>query len=132
MPEHAGLWSPGRRALTIGLVLNVTIVASEALAVSTIMPIVAKDLGNNRDLYGWVFSGFFLGSLIGIVIAGALIDRGGLVRPFVLGLGLFSAGLVVGGLAPTMLVLVAGRGLPGAGAGAGARGCAPLAPAGGS
>ena len=27
-----GLWSPGRRALTIGLVLNVTIVASEALA----------------------------------------------------------------------------------------------------
>jgi MFS family permease len=118
MPEHAGLWSPGRRALTIGLVLNVTIVASEALAVSTIMPIVAKDLGNNRDLYGWVFSGFFLGDLIGIVIAGALIDRGGLVRPFVLGLGLFSAGLLVGGLAPTMLVLVAGRVLQGLGAGA--------------
>src|SRR5258705_12116412 len=118
MPEHAGLWSPGRRALTIGLVLNVTIVASEALAVSTIMPIVAKDLGNTRDLYGWVFSGFFLGRLIGIVIAGALIDRGGLVRPFVLGLGLFSAGLLVGGLAPTMLVLVAGRVLQGLGAGA--------------
>jgi MFS family permease len=118
MPEHAGLWSPGRRALTLGLVLNVTIVASEALAVSTIMPIVAKDLGNNRDLYGWVFSGFFLGDLVGIVIAGALIDRGGLVRPFVLGLGLFSAGLLVGGLAPTMLVLVAGRVLQGLGAGA--------------
>src|SRR5689334_14530822 len=36
--EADGLWSPARRALTIGLVLNVTIVASEALAVSTIMP----------------------------------------------------------------------------------------------
>jgi MFS family permease len=118
MPEHAGLWSPGRRALTIGLVLNVTIVASEALAVSTIMPIVSTDLaGSNRDLYGWVFSGFFLGSLIGIVIAGALIDRGGLVRPFVLGLGLFSAGLLVGGLAPSMPILVAGRILQGLGAG---------------
>ena len=118
MPEHAGLWSPGRRALTIGLVLTITLVASEALAVSTIMPIVATDLaGGNRDLYGWVFSGFFLGSLVGIVLAGALIDRGGLVRPFVLGLGLFSAGLLVGGLAPTMPILVAGRVLQGLGAG---------------
>ena len=119
MPESAGLWSPGRRALTLGLVLNVTIVASEAMAVSTIMPIVATDLaGGNRDLYGWVFSAFFLGSLIGIVLAGALIDRGGLVVPFVLGLGMFSAGLVVGGLAPTMPILVGARVLQGLGAGA--------------
>ena len=119
MPESAGLWSPGRRALTLGLVLNVTIVASEAMAVSTIMPIVATDLaGGNRDLYGWVFSAFFLGSLIGIVLAGALIDRGGLVLPFVLGLGMFSAGLLVGGLAPTMPILVGARVLQGLGAGA--------------
>jgi MFS family permease len=119
MPESAGLWSPGRRALTLGLVLNVTIVASEAMAVSTIMPIVATDLaGGNRDLYGWVFSAFFLGSLIGIVLAGALIDRGGLVLPFVLGLAMFSAGLVVGGLAPTMPILVGARVLQGLGAGA--------------
>src|SRR5712671_4950061 len=67
--DEDGLWSAGRRALTIGLVLNVTIVASEALAVGTILPIVAKDLGG-IDLYGWVFSGFFLGSLLGIVVAG--------------------------------------------------------------
>ena len=78
------LWSSHRRALTIGLVLNVTIVASEALAVSTIMPIVAKDLGG-LDLYGWVFSAFFLGSLLGIVVAGIMIDRGGLTRPFLTG-----------------------------------------------
>ena len=118
-PGHAGLWSPGRRALTLGLVLNVTIVASEALAVSTIMPIVADDLAaGSRDLYGWVFSGFFLGSLVGIVLAGLLIDRGSLVRPFAVGLVLFSAGLVIGGLAPSMPVLVAARVLQGLGAGA--------------
>src|SRR5260221_6711420 len=69
-----GLWSPGRRALTIGLVLNVTIVASEALAVGTILPIVADDLGG-IDLYGWVFSGFLLGNLLRIAVAGLLIDR---------------------------------------------------------
>jgi MFS family permease len=112
-----GLWSPGRRALTIGLVLNVTIVASEALAVGTILPIVADDLGG-IDLYGWVFSGFFLGNLLGIAVAGMLIDRGGLVRPFVLGIGLFSIGLLIGGLAPTMAVLVVARVIQGFGAGA--------------
>jgi MFS family permease len=112
-----GLWSPGRRTLTIGLILNVTIVASEALAVGTILPIVADDLGG-IDLYGWVFSGFFLGNLLGIAVAGILIDRGGLVRPFVLGIGLFSIGLLIGGLAPTMAVLVVARVIQGFGAGA--------------
>lgn len=112
-----GLWSPGRRALTIGLILNVTIVASEALAVSTIMPIVARDLGG-IDLYGWVFSGFFLGSLLGIVVAGMMIDRGSLAPPFILGIGLFAIGLLIGGLAPSMAVLVAARVIQGFGAGA--------------
>ena len=115
--ERDGLWSPGRRALTIGLILNVTIVASEALAVGTILPIVAADLGG-IELYGWVFSGFFLGNLLGIAVAGLLIDRGGLVRPFVLGIGLFSIGLLIGGLAPTMGVLVVARVIQGFGAGA--------------
>jgi MFS family permease len=117
--SHAAdsLWSPGRRALTIGLILNVTIVASEALAVGTILPIVAGDLGG-IDLYGWVFSGFFLCNLLGIVVAGMLIDRGGLARPFVAGIGLFSIGLLVGGLAPSMAILVAGRVIQGFGAGA--------------
>src|SRR6185369_14731274 len=113
--DDDGLWSPGRRALTIGLVLNVTIVASEALAVGTVLPIVAKDLGG-IDLYGWVFSGFFLGNLLGIVVAGMLIDRGGLTPPFLLGIGLFSAGLLIGGLAPTMEVLVVARVIQGFGA----------------
>ena len=95
--SHAAdsLWSPGRRALTIGLILNVTIVASEALAVGTILPIVADDLGG-IDLYGWVFSGFFLGNLLGIVVAGMLIDRGGLARPFVAG----AVAPVPGGVGP--------------------------------
>jgi MFS family permease len=117
--SEPGLWSPGHRALTLGLVLTITLVASEALAVATIMPIVAKELaGGDRTLYGWVFSAFFLGSLIGIVGAGVMIDRGSLTRPYAIGLGLFCVGLLVGGLAPTMQVLVAGRVLQGLGAGA--------------
>jgi MFS family permease len=85
--------------------------------VSTIMPIVADDLGG-LDLYGWVFSGFFLGNLLGIVVAGMLIDRGGLTRPFLMGIVLFSIGLLIGGIAPSMAILVAARVIQGFGAGA--------------
>ena len=112
-----GLWAPQRRALTVGLVLTITFVASEALAVVTVMPVVARDLGGLR-LYGWVFSGFMLGSVVGIVAAGREADRRGPAAPFVAGVVLFGSGLAVAGLAPSMGVLVAGRVLQGLGAGA--------------
>src|SRR6266849_2362258 len=112
-----GLWAPQQRALTTGLVLTITFVASEALAVVTVMPVVARDLGGLR-LYGWVFSGFMLGRVVGIVAAGRETDRRGPAVPFVAGVVLFGAGLAIAGLAPSMWVLVAGRVLQGTGAGA--------------
>ena len=115
--DEGGLWSPRHRNLTVGLVLTITLVAFEALAVSTVMPIVAGELGE-LELYGWVFTAFMLGSLIGIVIAGGAIDRRGLGPSFIVGIGLFAIGLVIGGLAPSMPVLVAARFLQGLGAGA--------------
>ena len=114
--SHDGLWAPGRRSLIVGLVLTITLVAFEALAVSTVMPIVAREL-NGIELYGWVFTAFMLGSLIGIVLVGGLIDRRGLGGPFAAGIALFAVGLIVGGLAPSMEVLVGARFVQGLGAG---------------
>src|SRR4051812_39290964 len=111
-----GLWSAGRRGLTLGLVLTITLVAFEALAVSTVMPIVASELGG-YELYGWVFTAFMLGSLIGIVVSGGIIDKRGLGAPFLLAVGLFAIGLLGGGLAPSMPVLVAFRFIQGLGGG---------------
>ena len=116
-PAKEGLWSPAYRSLTVGLVLTITLVASEALAVATILPDVRDDLGGIR-LYGWVYSAFMLSSLVGIVAAGRAADRRGPAPPFVAGLVLFAAGLTVGGLAPSMPVLVVGRAMQGLGAGA--------------
>ena len=112
-----GLWSPANRNLTVGLVLTITLVAFEALAISTVMPIVEQELGD-IELYGWVFTAFMLGSLIGIVVAGGAIDQRGLGTPFAFGIGLFAIGLIVGGLAPSMAVLVGARFIQGLGAGA--------------
>jgi MFS family permease len=112
-----GLWSARHRRLTLGLVLSVTLVAFETLAISTVMPVVARDLGG-LELYGWVFSAFFLSSLVGIVVLGGLVDRVGPAIPFVLGMAIFAIGLLLGGLAPSMEILVFARLLQGFGGGA--------------
>jgi MFS family permease len=112
-----GLLAPSRRALTLGLVTTVTLVAFEALAVVTILPAIKDDLGGLR-LYGWVISAFQLGVMVGLVVGGGQADRRGPAPPFAAGVALFAAGLVIGGLAPSMLVLVGARALQGLGAGA--------------
>ena len=104
------------RALRIGLVSVVTLVAFESLAVITILPDIEDDLGGIA-WYGWVTTSFFLGTMIGIVYAGDQADRRGAGRPYVGGLVLFAIGLLVGGLAPSMPVLVLGRFVQGFGAG---------------
>ena len=108
--------STGRRALKVGLVSVVTLVAFESLAVTTILPEVESDLGGIA-WYGWVTAAFFLGTMIGIVFAGEQADRRGAGPPYLLGLVLFAIGLLVCGFAPGMPVLVVGRFVQGFGAG---------------
>ena len=71
-----------RRALQVGLVSVVTLVAFESLAVITILPDIEADLGGIA-WYGWVTTAFFLGTMIGIVFAGDQADRRGAGRPYV-------------------------------------------------
>src|SRR4051794_22674378 len=112
-----GVWTPGRRSLTLGLVFTITLVGFEGLAIATILKVIDDDL-QDIGLLGWVFSAFFLGSLFGVVAAGYDADRRGPARPFIVGLVLFAVGLLAGGLAPSMVILVAARAVQGVGAGA--------------
>lgn len=115
--SEVNVWSSSQRSLTIGLLLTITTIAFENLGVSTAMPVVAADL-DGVDLYGWTFTAALLGSLIGIAGAGARVDRVGPAAPFLLGLALFTIGLVLAGAAPTMSVLVGARFVQGLGVGA--------------
>lgn len=116
----SAVWGPAHRSLTVGLLLVISITAFEALAVATVLPAAATDLGGADAIgwYGWVFSGFMLANLVGIPAAGLLSDRGGPSWPFLVGSALFAFGLVVAGLASSMPVVVAGRIAQGFGAGA--------------
>ncbi len=109
-------WQRDHRLLTVSLVATVTLVGSETLAVATVMPKVADELG--RAGYGAAFSVFSLASIVGVLLAGPSSDRRGPMLPALVGLGLFAAGLAIGAFAPSMAVLVAGRALQGIGAGA--------------
>jgi len=102
--------------MTAGMVVTVTLFASEALAVATIMPVIADDLG--RGGYGPAFSAFFLASVVGVLFGGPTADRFGPARPFAAAVVCFAAGLVVSGTAPAMAPFVVGRALQGLGFGA--------------
>src|SRR3954470_20187064 len=116
IPDPGGVFAPSRRALTSGLVLTITLVGFEALAVATVLPVVERDLGD-LWLYGWVFSAYLLAALVGTVVAGREADLRGPAPPFAAGCLLFAVGLVAGGLAPTMPLLVLARVVQGLGAG---------------
>ncbi|WP_432986227.1 MFS transporter [Dactylosporangium sp. CA-233914] len=105
-----------RRALTVGMVTLVTLVAFEAVAVTAAMPAVARAL-SGLALYGFAFGGALATSVVGMVLAGAWCDRAGPARPVAAGVALFCAGLLLAGLAPHMWVLVAGRLVQGFGGG---------------
>lgn len=103
--------------MTIGVVAAITLFAFEGIAVSTVMPAVAIEF-DGLGVYAWAFNAYVAASLVGMVVAGSWCDRDGPRRSMWAGLGVFSAGAVVAGLAPSMAVLIAARGVQGLGGGA--------------
>ena len=69
-------WSPRLRPLTIGLLIVATAWAFESLAVATILPEAATELGG-LNLYGWAFSAFLLAKPNGrISVSGSVGGQG--------------------------------------------------------
>jgi MFS family permease len=104
------------RLLTVSLLALVTIIAFEAMAISTAMPAVARDLNAVRS-YGLAFSFMLTAEMLGIVLAGVWADRRGPLPSLFAGQLLMAAGSAMAGLAPTFTVLLAGRLVAGLGAG---------------
>ncbi len=108
--------APAYRLVTLCLVALVTIIAFEAMAISTAMPIIARDLDAVRS-YGLAFSAMLTTQLLGIVVAGVWCDRRGPLPSLFAGQALMAAGTALAGLAPTFTVLLAGRLVAGLGGG---------------
>ena len=104
------------RALTIGAVALISLIAFEALAVATVMPTVAAEL-DGLSVYALAFGAPMATSVVGMALAGAWADGVGARRPLAVGVVLFALGLLLCGSAPSIAVFVAGRGVQGLGGG---------------
>lgn len=114
--SYLELLAPGRRALSAAIVLSVLLAALDVLIVGTALPTILLDLGD-VDLYAWAISAYTLSNLAGLPVFSTLVARSGALRTFALAVVFFVAGSLLAAAAPTMLVLVIGRGVQGLGAG---------------
>ncbi|WP_089106702.1 MFS transporter [Streptomyces hyaluromycini] len=114
--DESGVLGRSYRALSVGIVSVVLLIAFEATAVGTAMPVAAREL-DGVSLYAFAFSGYFTTSLFGMVLAGQWADRKGPLGALTTGIGAFAAGLVVAGTAQAMWVFIAGRAVQGFGGG---------------
>ncbi|MGK4581060.1 MFS transporter [Kitasatospora sp. HPMI-4] len=115
-PDTGGVLSGPYRALTLGIVSVVLLLAFEATAVNTAMPVAARQL-DGLGLYAFAFSGYFTSTLFALVVSGQWCDRRGPMGPLFSGIAVFGAGLVVAGTAADMWLFVAGRAIQGLGGG---------------
>ncbi|REJ04444.1 MFS transporter [Microbacterium bovistercoris] len=112
----ATIWDGQRLGITVGSVVLIFLAAIEALAVTTVMPLVATDL-QGEALYAVAFAGTLATGVIGMVVAGAWSDRAGPRAPLYTAIALFIVGLVIAGAATDMYTLVLGRLIQGLGGG---------------
>ncbi|MFJ8050856.1 MFS transporter [Streptomyces luteogriseus] len=114
--REEGVLGASYRALSVGIVSVVLLIAFEATAVGTAMPVAAREL-DGVSLYAFAFSGYFTTSLFGMVLSGQWSDRGGPLGPLTTGIASFGAGLLLSGTAGTMWVFILGRAVQGFGGG---------------
>ncbi|MFC0006626.1 MFS transporter [Micromonospora siamensis] len=110
------LYEPRLRAMTVGIVALVSLLAFEALAVGTAMPTVARSLDGIGG-YALAFGGPFASGVVGMVASGVWCDARGPRAAMWSGLVCFVAGLLLAGSATAMGTLVAGRVVQGFGSG---------------
>jgi MFS family permease len=110
------IFTPPLRVTSVGLLILITLLAFEAMAVSAALPTAARAVGGLGG-FGWAFTGFLVANIVGMVASGQLSDSRGPRTPLAAGLVCFLAGLVLSGSATTMAQLVAGRFVQGLGSG---------------
>ncbi|HCA88205.1 MAG TPA: MFS transporter [Streptomyces sp.] len=114
--EVGSVWRRPFRALTLGIISVVSLIAFEASAVNTAMPVAAQEL-DGIPLYAYAFSGYFTASLFAMALSGEWCDRKGPLVPLFSGIAAFGTGLVISGSAQDMWTFVAGRAVQGTGGG---------------
>lgn len=114
--DAATIWDRQRIWVTLGAVALIFLAAIEALAVTTVMPIVSEAL-DGEALFAVAFAGTLATSVIGMVATGAWSDARGPRGALYVAVTLFIIGLLLSGFAVTMHQFLVGRLVQGLGTG---------------
>jgi MFS family permease len=115
-PRPTSVFAPAYRVTSAGILILVTLIAFEAMAVAAALPTAAREL-DGIGAIGWAFTAFLVANVVGLVVSGQICDTRGPGPATLAGLAAFLSGLAVSGTATTMTQLVAGRAIQGLGAG---------------
>lgn len=113
---ETSVFSGRLRGTTFGLLVLISVIAFEAMAVTPALPSAAREL-HGVAAFGWIFTAFLVSNVVGMVAAGQLSDVRGPRPGLAVGMALFVAGLLVAGTATTMVQLVLARVVQGLGGG---------------
>ena len=128
MPEPNGVRQPGRvgtwrelfgpeyRAPVVVLAGGIGLFATNTYVTASLLPSAVAEIGG-EELYAWTMTVFVVAAVItSMLVARSLAGLGGRTS-YLLGFGVFAAGTLVAALAPTMAVMLIGRGVQGLAAG---------------
>ncbi|MFE9258279.1 MFS transporter [Streptomyces sp. NPDC006879] len=117
-PQPAGSVRVGTAAgrwVLLTTVLGSAMAMIDSTVVNVALPAIGRDLDADLAVLQWTVNAYLL-TLAGLIlVGGALGDRYGRRRIFVLGVGWFAAGSLACGLAPNAGVLIAARAFQGVG-----------------
>ncbi|RSS74797.1 MFS transporter, partial [Streptomyces sp. WAC06614] len=103
------------RWILVATVLGSTMALLDSTVVNVALPRIGRDLGADLAVLQWTVNAYLLTLAALILVGGALGDRYGRRKVFVLGVLWFAAGSLLCGLAPNAGVLIAARALQGIG-----------------
>jgi EmrB/QacA subfamily drug resistance transporter len=109
--DHAAI-----RTIIAGIMVAMFISALEQTIVAPALPVIGRSLRNIDDL-SWVVTSYLLAATAATPLFGKLTDIHGRRTIMLLAIGIFILGSLVCALAPSMSILVVGRGLQGLGGG---------------
>ena len=114
-PEPGPALSRDTRLGLVAMALAVLVIANDFTALSVAIPSIEATFGADVTTSQWVINGYALVFGVFIVTGGRLADMFGRRRAFFLGCAIFSVFSLVGGVAPSVAVLLGARALMGIG-----------------
>jgi EmrB/QacA subfamily drug resistance transporter len=113
--EGLALRSPKGRVALVAAVAASGMAMLDATVVNVALPHIGREFGANVAALQWVLTGYLITLASLILVGGALGDRLGRRRVFIIGCGSFAAASLLCGAAPNIEVLVGARMLQGVG-----------------